>query len=86
MTYRVEIERQAAKGLRRIDAKQRRRIEDRIQALANDPRPTGAIKLTGVDGYRIRVGDYRVVYTISDQTVTVTVVRVGHRKSIYREV
>ena len=86
MTYRVEIERRALKGLRRIDGRHRRRIEARIEDLANDPRPAGAIRLTGVDCYRISIGDYRVIYTISDHAVTVTVIHVGHRRSIYREV
>lgn len=86
VTYRIEIERQAMKALRRIDAKPRRRIEDQIAALANDPRPVGAIRLTGSSALRVRVGDYRIVYTVSDTTVTVTIVRVGHRREIYREV
>ena len=86
MTYQVQIERQALKALRQIDAKQRRRIEDRIANLAVDPRPAGSIRLTGSEAMRVRVGDYRVIYTVSDAAVTVVVIKVGHRRDIYREV
>lgn len=84
--YTVEIERAAAKALARIERRDRRRIEDAIETLAADPRPAGAIHLTGVDAYRVRVGDYRVVYVVADTVRVVTVTNVGHRRSIYREV
>lgn len=85
-TYTVEITRTARKALDRIERPQRRRIEATIADLATDPRPHGSIKLTGLDAYRVRVGNYRVVYTVADAVLTVTVVKVGHRGSIYREV
>lgn len=61
-----------------------KRIAVRISGLAENPRPTGCQKLSGQDGYRIRIGDYRVVYTIDDKTSVVTVIAVGHRREIYR--
>jgi mRNA interferase RelE/StbE len=61
-----------------------RRILTRIKSLAADPRPTGCEKLTGLDRYRLRQGRYRIVYAIEDESHSVTVVKVGHRKDIYR--
>jgi mRNA interferase RelE/StbE len=86
MTYVVTIERTARKALDRLERSPRRRIEDRIEALRHDPRPLGCAKLSGVDAYRIRVGTYRVVYTVDDRVRLVNVTKVGHRRSIYREV
>jgi mRNA interferase RelE/StbE len=60
------------------------RILHRIEALATDPRPPGSAKLTGQERYRIRQGRYRIVYSIQDKQLTVWIVKVGHRKSIYR--
>ena len=61
-----------------------RRILSRIELLAENPRPPGAIKLTGQDAYRIRIGDYRVIYAIADKQLVVLVVDVGHRWDVYR--
>jgi len=80
MTYHVEIESSAVKALSRIDLADRRRIASKIQGLAANPRPDGAIKLTGADGWRIRVGNYRVVYVIDDTIRVVTVTRIAHRR------
>lgn len=85
MAYRVTIQRAAAKALDRIDHKQRDRITDAITALGDDPRPPGCIKLAGIDGWRIRVGDYRIVYSIDDGVHIVDVRRIGNRRDIYRE-
>ena len=83
--YRVEISRSAAKEIRAIGRKaDRRRVVDRIGALAHDPRPPGCSKLTGSEAYRIRQGVYRIVYTVADDVLTVEVVRVGHRRDVYR--
>ena len=68
----------------RLPVDDRRLVVRWILALAEDPRPHGWQKLTGEDKYRIRQGDYRVVYTIEDAVVTVTVVRVAHRSDVYR--
>ena len=64
----------------------RRAVVARIQALADDPRPRGCVKLTGADKYRVRQGAYRILYTVHDDRVVVSVVRVAHRKSVYRQV
>lgn len=59
------------------------RVRDAIRDLANTPRPPGCKKLVGRDGWRIRVGDYRVIYEIDDSTRIVTVVHIGHRRDVY---
>ncbi len=82
--YRVQISARVAKdltGLPRID---RLRVEAAIEALGDDPRPPGVKKLVGQDAYRVRVGDYRIIYEIVDAVLVVLVVRVGHRKEVYR--
>ena len=82
--YRIEIKRSATKELRRIAAKDQRRIIDRIRSLSADPRPADTKKLSGEEKYRIRQGDYRILYQIYDETITVVVVRIGHRRDVYR--
>jgi mRNA interferase RelE/StbE len=84
--YRVEIEGAARRRLAKLDRKTFGRIIARVRALADDPRPHGAEKLTDRgDRYRVRVGDYRVVYAIDDAARVVTVAEVGHRSDIYRK-
>jgi mRNA interferase RelE/StbE len=84
--YRVLIKPSAAKELEAVDAKKdRQRIVAGIRSLAEDPRPPGCEKLVGADDrYRIRVGRYRVIYSVGDGELVVVVVRVGHRKDVYR--
>lgn len=82
--YSVLITRSAEKEIDHLPVGIRRLVVRRIFALADDPRPHGSQKLTGEDKYRIRQGDYRVVYTIEDAVVTVTVVHVAHRSDVYR--
>ena len=82
--YSVLITRSAEKEIAHLPVGIRRLVVRRIQALAHDPRPHGSQKLTGEEKYRIRQGDYRVVYTIEDAIITVTVVRVAHRSEVYR--
>jgi len=84
MSYQLAILRRAVKELARLPEKDKRRIEADIEALAASPRPHGSKKLTGRDGYRIRSGDYRVVYEIDDRRRMVIVLHVGHRKDVYR--
>ena len=85
MVYRVEIKPGAEKALAKLPRPHRERIGAKIEALAADPRPPGVEKLAGEDAmYRIRVGEYRVVYTIRDDILLVLVVRVGHRREVYR--
>jgi mRNA interferase RelE/StbE len=75
-------------ALRELDSvgsrKLRRNLAEHIQALADNPRPPGCRKLTGADQYRIRRGAYRVVYSIEDERRVVIVVKIGHRKDVYR--
>ena len=83
--YRLLIASSAAKELDAIGTKKdRRRIVVRIQGLAGEPRPLGCQKLTAREQYRIRSGQYRIVYEIDDAGRSVTVVKIGHRKGVYR--
>jgi mRNA interferase RelE/StbE len=84
MNYAVLILRRAQKELAQFPAESYMRTRDAIRALAQNPRPSGCLKLTGREGWRIRIGDYRVVYEIDDTQQTVTVLHVGHRRDIYR--
>lgn len=84
-SYSVEVTRTAEKQLRRIAKRDRSRVLDAIEALGTKPRPEGARKLQGYeDIYRVRVGKYRIVYEVIDDRVVVIVLKVGHRKDIYR--
>jgi mRNA interferase RelE/StbE len=86
VAHRVEISPTARRGLRRLPIGVRDRIRSAIDALAADPRPRGAIKMVGFgDRYRLRVGDYRVVYDVLDDVLLVVVIRAGHRRDIYRD-
>jgi mRNA interferase RelE/StbE len=83
--YRIEFTHRAAKELRALDKTTVKRIAARINALADNPRPPSSKLLEATDRlYRIRVGDYRVIYQVEDRTVLVLIVRVGHRREIYR--
>ena len=83
--YRVLIKRSAVKEIEAIpQKKERQRIIRRIGQLADNPRPPGSRKLSGHDRYRIRQGVYRIVYGVDDVEVVVVVVKVGHRKDVYR--
>ena len=83
--YRVFIKTSALKEIEAIDQKaDRRRIVRRIRGLAADPRPPGCEKLSGRDRYRLRQGKYRIVYSIEEENLVVYVVKVGHRKDVYR--
>jgi len=84
-SYSVELTRTAEKQLRRIAKRDRSRVVDAIRSLADRPRPHGARKLQGYDDvHRIRVGKYRIVYEVFDDRVVVIILKVGHRKDIYR--
>lgn len=82
--YKIVVKQSVAKDLRRIPNKDVRNILKRIEQLAENPRPPGAEQLTGDIKYRIRQGSYRILYTIEDEIVTVTVVKVGHRRDVHR--
>ena len=83
--YRVLLERAAEKDLGRLSARLHDRVIAAIQALSKNPRPSGCRKLTGMDdAWRIRVGDYRIIYEIEDALLEVRVNRVRHRREVYR--
>lgn len=83
--YRVEVAPAAARQLRKLDPQARRRIQGAVELLAEDPRPPGAKKLVGGDGeWRVRTGDYRIVYEVRDEVLVVLVLAVGHRREVYR--
>jgi len=81
--YRIELRPAAIKALRAIKRKDRARIQGAIALLGENPRPPGARALQGRDGLRVRVGDYRIIYTIRDDVLLVVVVTLGHRKDVY---
>lgn len=85
MTYRVEVAPAALRQLRTLDHPSRRRVQAAIEILREEPRPSGATKLVGDDGeWRVRTGDFRIVYEIQEQVLLVLVVAVGHRREIYQ--
>ena len=84
MIYKLVFERRALKQLKAINPAHIPTIEGDIRSLAENPRPQGYIKLKGQEAYRIRSGDYRIIYEIHDEIITIVVVDLGHRSSIYR--
>ncbi|HLR97828.1 MAG TPA: type II toxin-antitoxin system RelE/ParE family toxin [Jiangellaceae bacterium] len=85
MPYAISYVPSAAKAIRKLDRPTARRLLEAIGELASDPRPSGCIQLKGGDGeLRIRVGDYRIVYDVQDDELVVLVLRVGHRREVYR--
>ncbi len=87
-SYRLQIKKSAAKELSAIAGrKDRQRIVARIQQLADDPRPSGVEKLSGTkDKYRVRQGDYGILYEVQDDVLVVYIVKVGHRREVYRKI
>jgi mRNA interferase RelE/StbE len=86
MAYRVLFVSRAERGFKRLSADVQDRIISEINSLAEEPRPAGAVKLTGSENlYRVRVGDYRVIYAVEDDFLLVLVVEIGHRREIYRK-
>jgi mRNA interferase RelE/StbE len=83
--YRLLIKPSAVKDIEAIPLKRdRQRVVERIGRLADNPRPSGSEKISGQDKYRVRQGRYRILYVIEDQDLLVQVVKVGHRKEVYR--
>ena len=83
--YRLLIKPSAVKDIEAIPLKRdRQRVVERISKLAENPRPSGSEKISGQDKYRVRQGRYRILYAIEDQDLLVQVVKVGHRKDVYR--
>ncbi len=83
-SYSIEIKRSAAKELAELPKQDRLRVIARIENLAHDPRATGSEKLSGQERFRVREGGYRILYEIHDLVLVVMVVRIGHRREVYR--
>ena len=83
-SYELVFKKSVAKDLREFPKADVKRILQRIRSLADDPRPAGCDKLSGQERYRLRQGVYRIVYEIDDGVLTVLVVKVGHRRDVYR--
>ncbi len=84
MPYQVVIKRSAEKETDTLPPRMRGRITERLLTLETNARPPGVKKLQGQEGYRLRIGDYRVLYTIDDKNRIVTIYAVGHRREGYR--
>lgn len=85
MSFRIQLDHAAERRLRKLDPQARRRVQAAIELLAEEPRPRGAKMLIGGAGeWRVRTGDYRIIYEIQDDVLVVLVVAVGHRRDIYR--
>ena len=82
--YSLQIKRSAVKEVAALPLKDRRRIVRKIQALARNPRPEGCEKLSGQEKYRLRQGDYRILYSVDDAAEAVVIVKIGHRRDVYR--
>ncbi|MBJ7604476.1 MAG: type II toxin-antitoxin system RelE/ParE family toxin [Candidatus Dormibacteraeota bacterium] len=81
--YRIELRPAAVRALRKIDPSVRHRLQGVIALLAQDPRPPAARALNGRPGLRVRVGDYRIIYTVNDDVLLVVVVTLGRRREVY---
>jgi mRNA interferase RelE/StbE len=83
-SYELVFRKSVAKDLRRVPNDDVARVLERIRSLADDPRPRGCEKLSGLERYRIRQGVYRIVYEVLDRKLVVLVVKIGHRRGVYR--
>ncbi len=83
-SYSLQIKRSAVKEVEALPLKDRRRIVRKIQALARNPRPEGCEKLSGQDKYRLRQGDYRILYSVDDAAEAAVIVKIDHRRDVYR--
>ncbi len=84
-SYRIELRPSAVRALRELDLVAHRRVQGAIALLAQDPRPPGAQALKGRPALRVRVGDYRIIYTVRDDVLVEVVVRLGHRRDVYEK-
>jgi mRNA interferase RelE/StbE len=83
-SYDLVFKKSVAKDLRDLPKQDVKRIMQRISSLADDPRPTGCEKLSSLERYRVRQGSYRIIYEIKDDRLVVLIVKVGHRRDVYR--
>ena len=84
MSYAVDIHAPAKKSLCRLPENIQTRIARAMLALEENPRPSGTVKLSGREGWRIRIGDYRVIFTIDDAKKEIVIYTIGHRREVYR--
>lgn len=82
--YKIQVKTSAKKELKKIPKAELRKILQKIESLAEDPRPPSSTKLTNQEKYRIRQGNYRIVYSINDDELIVWIVKAGHRKEVYK--
>jgi mRNA interferase RelE/StbE len=83
MSYEIYFENYALKQLKQIDKEMIKIIKEGITSLSENPRPFGYIKLKGIDAYRIRIGNYRIIYEIEDNMLIIKVIAIAHRKDVY---
>jgi mRNA interferase RelE/StbE len=83
VTYRVDVTPTARRALRKVTGQMRRRLEAAILLLAEDPRPPAARRLADSPAYRVRIGDYRIVYEVHDDVLLIVIVTLGHRRDVY---
>jgi mRNA interferase RelE/StbE len=85
LRYTISYKPSAAKAFAKIHPQDRRRVKDTIESLAENPRPPQGVQLVGGDGeWRVRAGDYRIIYDIEDHRLVILVLRIGHRREVYR--
>ena len=82
--YEISVKKSAVRELEDISKKELQKIVNKIKTLSSDPRPEGSKKLSHREQYRLRQGNYRIIYSIQDDDLTVHIIKVGHRKEIYR--
>ena len=82
--YKIDIKKSAVKEIEHLPGRDIRNVLNKISSLAQNPRPHDSKKLSGQEKYRVRCGDYRILYSIEDNVLVVYVVKVGHRKDVYR--
>ena len=85
MTYQVEFTKKAAKQFEALPAEVKSRLQLKLEMLASNPRPSGVVKLEDTDNqYRLRIGSYRIVYEVEDEILLILIIRVGHRRDVYK--
>lgn len=86
MSYSIAFHPGALREFDKLPKEIQKNLAQVIDELANDPRPQGVVKLMGIDAYRMRAGQYRIAYAIQDERLIVLIVKVGHRREIYKEI
>lgn len=84
MAHKILFETKAKKEFLDLPVKIQERISPAVEALKEAPRPVNCVKLAGANGFRVRAGDYRILYTVNDKEKTVVIYRIGHRREVYR--